>query len=174
MTVKLNLTTCPDCAGPTRVAFPTVTAGYVSCRRCGHVFPNVSPEETGTEETGTPEETGTRYPWLTRTILDGLPDAAGYSGEVIPTGGGCMAISIGYGAGYLLVTDGDASLPDTRYPGVVVCDYTYADESEPVAGCEITTPTAGDILAVISSYLNGGDWQTTPESRGALVTALNV
>ncbi len=42
MSVTATTTTtqqaCADCGGPVRQAFDT-TAGYVSCRRCGHVFP---------------------------------------------------------------------------------------------------------------------------------------
>jgi len=45
-------TTCDDCNGPTRIAFGT-TPAYVSCRRCGHLFPNVAQtDEEAYPETG--------------------------------------------------------------------------------------------------------------------------
>lgn len=37
-TVPQALPICPDCGGDFRQAFPQ-SPSYVSCRRCGHVFP---------------------------------------------------------------------------------------------------------------------------------------
>lgn len=88
-------------------------------------------------------------------ILDMLPNEAGYSGEVVGTGGNCTAISIDYGHGELLLTDGDASAPEWGDDVMLVNYPRSTDEGTMVA--LLCTPAPRDVAQRVSLFLNGGE-----------------
>lgn len=103
-------------------------------------------------------------------LLDALPNESGYSGEAIGTGGNCEAVAVTFrpDGSQLLITDGDAGLPDGdgAWIGRYDADGSMTDDYAWVAG----PVSATQVAQVVGAYLNAGDFTDLAKVYGVTVT----